>query len=81
MRFAYGLATYLESVGFDTTHFRRSDDKLFVICHDKYVEKLVPIKDNPNLKVYDSDSDEFRKLITDEFTPKPEVTYEEIPLD
>ena len=81
MKFVYGLASYLESVGFDTTHFRRSEDGLFVICHDKYVEKLVSVNGNPNLKVYDSESEEFKNLIADQFTPKPEVIYEEVPLD
>ena len=68
MKFCIATVDYWESVGFDTTNWRKSTDGLKAMCHDKFARTLVNIKDNENVATYDIDSEEFAQIISNEFT-------------
>ena len=77
MWFAVATVAYWKSIGFDTTHWRKSltnegDDKIALV-HDKFASTLVEdTSTNEHIQVYDVDSDEFKTLIKEHFEPPME---------
>lgn len=67
MKFSIATITFWESVGFDTTNWRKSIDGLKALVHDKYARTLVDL-DNENVLTLDVDSQEFKEIIQNEFT-------------
>lgn len=73
MKFCIALVSFWQSVGFDTEYWRTSTDGTKALCHDKFARTLIPdIDTNPNVQVYDIDSEAFNKIIVDEFTEEIE---------
>lgn len=80
MKFTYGLKELFESYGFDTTHWRVSNDGTHVLCHDQYARTLISNLDtHPNFQTYDYKSEEFKQLLQEQFTPKQEPEEEPQP--
>lgn len=53
MKFIIGQTSYFTSIGFDTTHWRKSVDGTKVIVHDCFVKVLIPnVEGDINLTVY-----------------------------
>lgn len=71
MKFSIAIMTFWESVGFDTTNWRKSTDGLKALVHDKYARTLVDL-DNENVLTLDVDSQEFKDIIENEFTEENE---------
>jgi hypothetical protein len=67
MNFSISTILFWESVGFDTTNWRKSTDGLKALVHDKYARTLVDLG-NENVLTLDVDSDEFKTIIQNEFT-------------
>ncbi len=75
MKFSIATIEFWQSVGFDTTHWRKSVDETKALVHDKFARALVDL-DNENIITLDVDSEEFKQIINEEFTEQPveEVT-------
>lgn len=55
MKFAIAPVTYWDSIGFDTTEWRKSLDGTKAICHLEYAEKLgANLHANPQVQIIDS---------------------------
>ena len=68
MKFCIATIAYWNLVGFDTEHWRQSNDGLKALVHDKFARTLVPnVDENENVQVYDIDSQEFRDLLQTEW--------------
>lgn len=64
MKFCIALVTYWQSVGFDTTNWRKSVDGTKAIVHEGYVKVLVPdYETNPNITIYNCPSTELDTLL------------------
>lgn len=73
MKFCIALISFWQSVGFDTSSWRTSTDGTKALCHDKFARTLVADVDaNPNVQVYDIDSEAFNMIIANEFTEEIE---------
>ena len=72
MKFCIALITFWQAVGFDTEHWRTSNDGKKAMCHDRFARTLVDVDTNPNVSVCDIDSDEFKQILADEFTEEIE---------
>ncbi len=68
MNFSIATVVFWESIGFDTTNWRKSVDGLKALVHDKFAAALADIESNPNILTLDVDCEEFKQLILDEFT-------------
>lgn len=68
MKFCIATVAYWESVGFNPIDWRTSTDGLKAMCHEKFARTLVNIKDNEHVTTYDIDSEEFVRIIENEFT-------------
>ena len=75
MKFSIATVTFWQSVGFDTTNWRKSIDGTKALVHDKFARALVDLN-NENVTTLDVDSEEFKQIINEEFTEQPveEVT-------
>ena len=70
MNFSIATVEFWQSVGFDTTNWRKSIDGTKALVHDKFARVLVDL-DNENVITLDVDSEEFKQIIQDEFTEQP----------
>lgn len=75
MKFSIATVEFWQSVGFDTTNWRKSIDGTKALVHDKFARVLVDL-DNENVITLDVDSEEFKQIINEEFIERPveEVT-------
>ena len=76
MKFCIALITFWQAVGFDTEYWRTSTDGFKAMCHDKFAMTLVDVDSNPNVQTYDIDSEEFKRIIVEEFTEEMEETVQ-----
>jgi len=60
MRFCIAPLSYFNSLGFDTTHWRKSLDESLAICH---VEFALTLADESMLDIYAHDDPEFLDII------------------
>lgn len=68
MNFAIGLTEYFQSLGFDTTHWRKSLDGTQAVVHLDTVALLI---DDAKVEIYRHDDDAFKEILTsDEWTEK-----------
>ena len=77
MRFAVANTVFLQSAGFDTTHFRQSADGKQALVHDQFAETLLgDLRQYPQVQVYDKHDEAFIALLADRFSapdiPLPE---------
>ena len=70
MKFSIATIEFWQSVGFDTTNWRKSIDGTKALVHDKFARVLVNL-DNENVITLDADSEEFKQIINEEFTERP----------
>ena len=77
MKFTIGLVSYFEEHGYATDHWRKSEDGLLALVHDKYAEILIDLEDTDNVRTYHIDDEEFKQILADKFTPQPEEEVEE----
>ena len=70
MKFSIATVEFWQSVGFDTTNWRKSIDGTKALVHDKFASVLVDLN-NENVITLDVDSEEFKQIINDEFTEQP----------
>ena len=70
MKFSIATVAFWQSVGFDTTHWRKSIDGTKALVHDKFAMALVSL-DDENIITLDVDSEEFKQIINEEFTEQP----------
>ncbi len=67
MKFAIATVEFWQSVGFDTTKWRKSIDETLALVHLEYAKVLVDdIKNNENIKIYDAHDTEFINLLKSE---------------
>ena len=66
MKFSIATVEFWQSVGFDTTNWRKSTDGKKALVHDKFANTLVDLN-NENVITLDVDSEEFKQLIKNEF--------------
>ena len=70
MKFSIATVEFWQSVGFDTTNWRKSIDGTKALVHDKFARVLVDLN-NENVVTLDADSEEFKQIINEEFTERP----------
>lgn len=70
MKFSIATVAFWQSVGFDTTNWRKSIDGTKALVHDKFASALVDLY-NENIITLDVDSEEFKQIIIEEFTERP----------
>ena len=70
MKFSIATVAFWQSIGFDTTHWRKSIDGTKALVHDKFAMALVSL-DDENIITLDVDSEEFKQIINEEFTEQP----------
>lgn len=70
MNFSIATVEFWQSVGFDTTNWRKSIDGTKALVHDKFASALVDLN-NENVITLDVDSEEFKQIINEEFTEQP----------
>jgi len=70
MKFSIATVEFWQSVGFDTTNWRKSIDGTKALVHDKFARVLVDLN-NENVVTLDVDSEEFKQIIQEEFTERP----------
>ena len=70
MKFSIATVAFWQSVGFDTTNWRKSIDGTKALVHDKFASALVDLN-NENVITLDVDSEEFKQIINEEFTEQP----------
>ena len=70
MKFSIATVAFWQSVGFDTTNWRKSIDGTKALVHAKFASVLVDLN-NENVITLDVDSEEFKQIIQDEFTEQP----------
>ena len=70
MKFSIATVEFWQSVGFDTTYWRKSIDGTKALVHDKFASALVDLN-NENVITLDVDSEEFKQIINEEFTERP----------
>lgn len=70
MKFSIATVEFWQSVGFDTTNWRKSIDGTKALVHDKFARVLVDLN-NENVITLDADSEEFKQIINEEFTERP----------
>ena len=70
MKFSIATIEFWQSVGFDTTNWRKSIDGNKALVHDKFASVLVDLN-NENVITLDVDSEEFKQIINEEFTERP----------
>lgn len=64
MEFCISTVSYFESIGFDTTGWRKSSDGTKAIVHDRFIKILIPsYLTNVNIQTYVCPSDEFDTLL------------------
>jgi hypothetical protein len=64
MKFCIGTVEYFESIGFDTSDWRKSTDGTKVIAHENFVKILIPNPENDaNLTIYNCPSDELNEIL------------------
>ena len=63
MNFAIGNTEYYDSLGFDTTHWRKSLDGTQSVVHFDTVQFLA---DESKITIYRHDDDEFREVMMSE---------------
>lgn len=68
MLFAIGLASYFDSLGFDTTRWRKSLDGTKVLVHYDFAKVTC---DDDKLEIYRHDSQEFLDIINGEEWVEP----------
>ena len=71
MNFSIATIEFWQSIGFDTTHWRKSTDGTKALVHDKFAMALVDLN-NENVLTLDVDSEEFKQIINEEFTERSE---------
>lgn len=76
MKFCIATIEYWQSVGFDTEDWRTSIDGLKAICHDKFALTLVNDINNTAISIYDIDSEEFKRILSEEFTDREDIIEE-----
>lgn len=69
MKFAIGDLEYFNSLGFNTTHWRKSVDGTKAMAHSEFVLTLA---DKEQLEIYDIQGEDFRALLA-----SPEWSKEE----
>lgn len=70
MNFAIGNTEYYDSLGFDTTHWRKSIDGIQSVVHYDTVQFLA---DESEITIYRHDDDEFREvMMSEEWTEQVE---------
>ena len=71
MNFAIGDTEYYNSLGFDTTHWRKSLDGTLSVVHYDTVQFLA---DDSKLTIYRHDDEAFREvMMSEEWSEKEEV--------
>jgi hypothetical protein len=64
MNFCIGTVVYFNSIGFDTSIWRKSIDGTKTIVHAAFVKILIPdIENDTNLQIYMSPSAELKTLL------------------
>lgn len=64
MKFVIGTVEYFNSIGFNTTDWRKSIDGLKAIVHENFVKILIPsVESDVNLTVYISPSSELDAIL------------------
>lgn len=64
MNFCIATLEYFNSIGFDTSTWRKSIDGIKAIAHASFIEIIIPnIKSNVNIQVYTSPSIELDNLL------------------
>lgn len=64
MKFIISTIEYFNSIGFDTTNWRKSIDGTKAIAHENFVKVLIPnIESDVNLQVYTCPSQELETLL------------------
>jgi hypothetical protein len=66
MIFCIASIEYWSSIGFDTTHWRKSNDESKALVHEQFAEVLVNTSDNANIQRYLCPSEEFSALMNSE---------------
>ena len=66
MKFSIATVEFWQSIGFDTTNWRKSIDGKKALVHDKFASALTDLN-NPNIITLDVDSEEFKQIIEEEF--------------
>jgi len=65
MEFAVATVSFWESVGFDCSNWRKSNDSTQAMVHLQYAMDLVPnVASNSNVAVYNSPSDALTTLLS-----------------
>lgn len=77
MKFSIATVEFWQSIGFDTTNWRKSIDGTKALVHDKFASVLTDLN-NPNIITLDVDSEEFKQIIEEEFTEQVEEMNEDI---
>ena len=70
MKFSIATVEFWQSVGFDTTNWRKSIDGTKALVHDKFARALVDLN-NENVVTLDVDSEEFKQIINEKFVERP----------
>ena len=67
MNFCISTVAYFESLGFDTTEWRKSTDGTKAIAHDRFIKILVPnYSTDINIQTLVCPSDELDALLSSE---------------
>lgn len=64
MEFCIATTAYWQSIGFDTTNWRKSVDSTKAIVHCEYACILCDCKNNPNMQMYQYPSKELDDILT-----------------
>lgn len=72
MKFCVALISYWQSIGFDTSHWRKSNDGLYAIAHYEFIKILKPdIDTDINIQIKEYKSAELEQLLAGNFGDEP----------